>query len=127
MKVDYKLNEDLLDTIKEYQLYNAIRITPRPNDTYKLLGPFTYKDVTVPKNYITNGADIPRFLWVFWPPNRSNYLPAIIVHDYLCDKQEYKKADLYLKEMMSILNVSKFNIWIFYNGVRLYHKLRYKQ
>lgn len=111
----------------KYKLYNDIKVTPRPDDKYKLIAPFTYKDITVPINYHTNGADIPKPLWVFWPPNRSSYLPAVIIHDYLCDNQEYKKADIYLKEIMKTLNVSKFTIWVFYNGVRLYHKIRYKE
>jgi len=86
----------------KYYLYNNIVITPRPDDKYKTLKSFTYKDITIPENYYTNGADIPRFLWSFWPPNRSIYLPSVIVHDYLCDKGEYKKADEYFKEILEI-------------------------
>lgn len=40
--------------------------------------------------------------------NSPEYLSAIVVHDYLCDLEEYKKADEYLKEMMSELNVAKW-------------------
>ena len=109
-----------------YIQYNDIIITPRPNDTYKILKDFTYKDVTVPAGYHTNGADIPRFLWSFYPPNRSIYLPAVIVHDYLCDKKEYKKADKIFKEMLIILGLNKFTVNFFYYGVRLYHKVLYK-
>jgi len=111
---------------KIYSLYNRIEITPRPNDKYKVKRSFTYKDVTIPQNFYTNGADIPRFLWLFWPPNRSTYLPAVIIHDYLCDKKEYKKADKYFKEVLEHLGISKFTIYVFYYGVRIYHKLRYK-
>ncbi len=110
----------------KYYLYNNISITPRPNDKYKVIKEFIYKDITIPINYHTNGADIPRFLWIFWPPNRSTYLPAVIVHDYLCDNQEYKKADKYFKEILETLNMSKITIFVFYYGVRLYHKIRYK-
>jgi len=110
----------------KYNLYNNIIITPRLDDKYKLKKSFTYKDITIPENYHTNGADIPRFLWIFWPPNRSSYLPAVIVHDYLCDKKEYKKADYYFKEILELLNINKFTIWFFYKSVRLYHKIRYK-
>ena len=110
----------------KYYLYNNISITPRPDDKYKVTKEFIYKDITIPINYHTNGADIPRFLWVFWPPNRSSYLPAVIFHDYLCDLKEYKKADIYFKEILLILNINKFTVWCFYNSVRLYHKIRYK-
>jgi hypothetical protein len=111
---------------KKYDLYNNVVITPRLDDTYKLEKEFTYKDITVPKNYHTNGADIPRFLWIFWPPNRSVYIPAVIIHDYLCDKKEYKKADTYFKEILQVLNIGKFTIFMFYYSVRIYHELRYQ-
>jgi len=113
-----------MDDIK-YNLYNNIEITPRPNDKYKVMKEIKYKDIIVPVNYHTNGADIPRFLWLFWPPNRSNYLPAVIIHDYLCDKKEYGKADSYFKEILLDLNVNKFTVWCFYHSVKLYHKLKY--
>jgi len=109
-----------MDNVK-YSIYDNIMITPRPNDKYKVLGDFKYKDIIVPKGYHTNGADIPRFLWIFWPPNRSSYLPAVVVHDYLCDKEDYSKADEYFKEILSILNVNKFTVWCFYNSVKFYH------
>lgn len=110
----------------KYALYNNLKITPRPDDKYKLKEEFIYKDIVVPKNYHTNGADIPRFLWSFFPPNRSTYLPAVIVHDYLCDKKEYDKADEIFKEMLIILELSKFTVSLFYYGVKMYHKIRYK-
>lgn len=109
-----------------YKLYNDIKVSPRPDNRYKVLEEFSYKDVTVPVNYHTNGANIPRILWSIWPPNRSDYLPAVIVHDYLCDIEDYKKADEYFKEMLELMCIDKATIWFFYNGVVLYHKIRYK-
>ena len=99
----------------KYQLYNSLHISPRPGDKYKLIESFTYKDVTVPKGYHTNGANIPILLWSIWPPNRSDYLPAVVIHDYLCDLEEYEKADEYFKEILEILDINKITVICFYN------------
>jgi hypothetical protein len=34
------------------------------------------------------------------------YLPAVIVHGYLCDKEEYKNADKYFKEILQQYKLS---------------------
>ena len=91
----------------KYNLYNSCIVSPRENDTYKILKEFTYKDITVPVGYHTNGADVPRIFWSFFPPNRSTYLPAVIVHDYLCSLKEWDKANLYFNEILDILEVGK--------------------
>lgn len=109
------------------RLYEQLIISPKENDRYILLEDFFYKDVKVPKGYCTNGANIPRILWAVWPPNRSDYLPAVVLHDYLCDAEQYSKADEYFKEMLQVLEVSKITIFCFYNATRLYHKIRYSK
>lgn len=107
-------------------LYVGINIQPTRNNRYKVLKEITYKDVTVPVGYTTDGASIPRIFWSFWPPNRSDYLPAAIVHDYMTDQnKDYKKADIYFKEIMEELGIDDLTIFFFYNSVRVYHKLKY--
>jgi len=106
-------------------LYDLVQVSPRPNSQYLLLEDFTYKDTTVPKGYLTNGADIPRILWSIIPPNKSDNLPAVIIHDYLCDLCLYEKADNYFKECLQELEVHKNYINILYTGVRSYHYIRY--
>jgi hypothetical protein len=108
-----------------FSFYDKLIITPRPGDKYKILEDFTYKDVTVPTGYHTNGANIPRLLWWIWPPNRSDYLPAVVIHDYLCDKEEYEKADKYFKEILEHLKINRKTILFFHTGTVLYHKIRY--
>ena len=109
------------------ELYDEINISPKPNNRYKLNKEFKYKDITIPENFETNGANIPRLLWVIWPPNKSDYLPAIIIHDYLCNEEKYHKADLYLKDVMKELKINKTTIYLFYLGVRLYHMIKYRK
>jgi len=109
----------------KYKLYEDLEISPRADDTYKILKDFTYKDVTVSAGYHTNGANIPRILWSIWPPNRSAYLPAVVIHDYLCEKGEYELADKYFKEILEILEIDKLTIWFFATFTRLYHVVKY--
>ena len=107
------------------EFYDSVKVRPLRGDMYELLENIHYKDVIVPKGYITNGADIPRIFWSFWPPNRSDYLPAVIVHDYMTDLDDYKKADLYFKEILELLEVGPFVVYPFYWFVRLFHKIKY--
>lgn len=81
--------------------------------------------VEVPKGYKTNGANVPRIFWSIFPPNSPEYLSAVVVHDYLCDKSSYKLADEILKEMMGVLGVAKWKVYAFYFACRLYHKIKY--
>lgn len=81
--------------------------------------------VEVPKGYKTNGANVPRIFWSIFPPNSPEYLSAVVVHDYLCDKSSYKLADEILKEMMGVLGVAKWKAYAFYFACRLYHKIKY--
>jgi len=106
-------------------MYEEIKISPLKNDRYVLLDDFVYKDIVVPKGYVTNGADIPRVFWSFWPPNRSEYLPAVVVHDYLCDAERYPEADKYFKEILNKLNVKKSTVFLSTAFVGLYHRVRY--
>lgn len=49
------------------------------------IGDSEYDDyVTIPKDFLTDGASVPRFLWSLIPP-WGTYGQAAIVHDYLCD------------------------------------------
>lgn len=43
---------------------------------------FIHFNVTVPQNYICDGASVPRWLG-FWLPHIGLYLPAAFLHDFL--------------------------------------------
>jgi len=106
--------------------YTQVKLQPLKSHKFKLLDDLRFKDVVVPKGYKTNGADIPRVFWSIYPPNRSDFLPAVIIHDYLCDKGEYRKADDLFEECLKELGVKRFDVVVLVGAVRLYHKLRYK-
>ena len=117
-------SETELQEIKD-NFYKNVKISPLEGDRYIVLEDIKYKDTIIPKGYKTNGANIPRILWAIWPPNRSNYMPAVIVHDYLCDMEEYKKADEYFLEILLYLNVPKVTTFLFYHFVKYYHRIKY--
>lgn len=100
-------------------------LKPLKGHKYQVEKVFRYQNIQVPSGFKTNGADIPRFLWVFWPPNRSDFMKAVVVHDYLCDKENYSLADTLFKEALQEDGASKFTVWSFYTSVNLYHRLRY--
>jgi hypothetical protein len=97
-----------------------------PNYSYRIVEDFSYKDITVPAGYITNGADIPRLFWSITPPNRSDIMEAVVIHDYLCDKELYDKADRYFLEILQHSDISKLLVYTLYIPVVVYHFFRYK-
>ena len=101
--------------------YNAVRVHP-VKDGWKTTVYIHYKDIIIPKFYYTNGANIPKLLWTLIPPNDPMVFPAVVVHDYLCDLKEYKKADDYLEEILIDSEVSKWKRMSIVAGVRFYTK-----
>jgi hypothetical protein len=112
------------------ELYKNLKVSPLPADKYIILQDYEYSyknyDILVPKGYKTNGADIPRILWSIWPPNRSDYLPAVVLHDYLCDKGEYALAQEVFECSLNELKIHPVTTWCFVTFTTLYLKLKYK-
>ena len=107
--------------------YSDISVTPLKGNKYKVIKKIVYKDIVVPAGYRTDGANIPRILWSFVPPNKSDLLPAVIIHDYICDQRQYKKADNYFEDVLKSLSVNKTLIKILVTGVRVWHKVAYTE
>ena len=80
--------------------------------------------ITVPKNYKTNGANIFRLFWIIIPPFKPKFLGAVVVHDYLTDKEEYKLADDKFEEILFAVEKSFITKSMVYT-VRKYHRIRY--
>jgi len=78
----------------------------------------------IPKGYKSNGANIPRLFWWFIPPFKPKYLPAVIVHDWLCDKEQYRLADVWFEKLLLEIEDS-FKTRAMIRAVKLYHRLRY--
>ncbi len=104
---------------------NDIALKPLLNNNFELLKPYTVFDIEIPAGYQTNGANIPRIFWSIVPPFKPKYLPAVIVHDFLCHCQQYKKADDYFKTILLKIEDSLITRSMA-RSVRLYHLLKYK-
>lgn len=101
------------------------KVIPTYDNRYVLAEDYSINGVTVPQAYRTNGANIPRIFWIIVPPFKPKYLPAVVVHDYLCDLEQYKKADDIFANILFKIEKSwktKTMVWV----VRAYHKLKYK-
>lgn len=107
-------------------------VRPAGKDKFELYADFQCmlqgRSFTIKKGFITNGANIPRVFWSIYPPNSPEYLSAVVLHDYLCEKARvgdytYKFADEMLKRALGELKVSKCKIFIFYYACRFFHKI----
>lgn len=104
--------------------YSDVNVKPLPNYRFEVIEDIYFKDIVIPKGYITNGADIPRVFWSIYPPNKSDYLPAVIIHDYLCEVREYEKANQYFDEALRCLEVNKLDVFILVASVKIYRKFK---
>ena len=100
------------------------KVQPTINNKYVLLEHYQVENVRVPKGYETNGADVPKLFWWFVPPFKPKFLPAIIIHDYLCEKEEYKLADNLFESTLFAIEKS-FVTKTMVKFVRIYHKIKY--
>lgn len=88
---------------------------------------------TIPKGWSTNGANIPRILWSFYPPNDPEMIPIVLIHDFLCDINTYKRnvgikdidwdyPDKEFRRAAVFFGVSKIKYEYYLLGIRSYTK-----
>ncbi len=81
------------------------------------------KGYTVPQNFETDLASIPRLLWPILAPQYSGFVAPAILHDYLyrCDNHISRQfADEVLYSALIAEHVTAFTAYKFYLGVRLF-------
>lgn len=102
-------------------------VEPLKNNTFKVVQEVEYLGVKIPKDFTSNGANIPRLFWIIYPPFKPKYLKAIILHDYLCanadSKAKFKEADEYLKKGLKDCGAGFITQNVFYYSVRIYHEI----
>lgn len=106
---------------------DRVVVQPIDKDKFRVYENYFYKEVCVPKGFVTNGADIPRVLWSIFPPNSPEYLSAVVIHDYMCAKRDvftYKEADKVFYEAMIEIGVSKWKAKLFYICCSSYHRFK---
>lgn len=104
-------------------------IKPYDKDKFELVEDYEFTlpsfKAIIPRGFISDGASIPRIFWSLYPPYKSEYFTACIIHDFYCQKarnrQDYKNADKALKEAMEDLQIDKTTITIFYNACYVFH------
>ena len=95
---------------------------------YALSEPYRYDSllldrvVTVPYGYRTDFASIPRAFWLILPPH-GHYVPAAVIHDYLCDLRgstgiDSKTTHAVFREAMEVLRVPAWKRVVMYHAVR---------
>ena len=105
------------------------------DDEFYLLTPFEYISekwghIVSPAHELTDGATIPRWLWVIvGSPWSGRYPRAAVIHDKLCKSQGHipytqirmtkKEVDQLFLEMMKFLGVKFYKRQKMYRAVRL--------
>jgi len=108
---------------------NILIVSPYPDGkTWYLRTVFGYNvgeensdnSIVVPQGFTTDFASVPRLLWSLFP-KWGTYGNAAVIHDYLYFEQNTtrKEADDILLEAMEVLEVSSWQKWPIYWGVRL--------
>ena len=106
---------------------DRVVVQPIDKDKFRVYEDYFYKGVCVPKGFATNGADIPRLLWSFFPPNSPEYLSAVVLHDFLCanvSEYGYEMADKMFYVSMLDIGVAKWKAKLFYKSCRIYHRFK---
>jgi hypothetical protein len=109
-------------------------IVPLKGYQYKTCRPMRVsiddKKYTIPKDFQTDLASIPRLLWPILAPQYSGFVAPAILHDYLyrCPNNISRQyADEVLYSALMQENVSHFTASKFYIGVRLFGESHFEQ
>lgn len=111
------------------QFLNVLKVSPYSDGcNWCVLEDFTFEYgpdgsgclITVPQYFITDFASVPRCFWNIIPP-WGTYGPAVVGHDWNYYNQVFTRAecDTILMEAMTVLNVSRKDRTVIYDGVRL--------
>ena len=101
-------------------------LKPTSDNRYILVESYQVENISIPRGYLTNGADVPKIFWMFVPPFKPKYMPAILIHDYFCDKEEYKKADTHFERILLHIE-DTFITRTMIRAVKMYHFIRYRK
>lgn len=120
-------------TLDAYFLSDSC-IKPNYNYKYKTCNDINFRIdnqfFTIPKNFVTDLASIPRIAWPVISPFHSSLIAPAIVHDWFyrktCDFNR-KQADLILYYMLKNQGVSTFRASVIYYSTRLFGAKYYNE
>jgi len=112
--------------------YLVVELSPSYGRRYVLRKTVVIDGHTIPKGWVTNGANSPRMFWSIVPPNDSDMMPAILYHDYRTDISannfnngkgfDFKSDDIDFRDYALSLGNSKFKVACYYHPIRFYTK-----
>ena len=88
--------------------------------TYVLLEPLHHDEGTVPINFLTDGASVPRIFWPIFPHDGATF-PAAIIHDweYQNSIEKRKVVDKRFLANMKMLGLGWLHRHMIYRAVRI--------
>jgi len=102
-------------------------LTPINERDWKLLECWSLrvndKYYTIPADYVTNMASIPRIFWNIYPPSSGRYRKPAVLHDWMCSNN-IKNRDEIFRDYMLQEGCVLFNVYSFYYSVKLYHNIK---
>lgn len=112
----YKVNFSAHSCIKPYKSYNYLTCHVIPVS----IGD---KKISIPQDFKTDLASIPRWLWPLVAPAHSKLMSASILHDYLYTDPEgfnRKEIDGIFYNVLVNSGVDKTHAYLMYSAVRLF-------
>jgi len=106
------------------EIFEALKVSPTLDGRFILLEDFKIDEYVIEKGYKTNGANVPRIFWSFVPPFKVQNLPAVVVHDWLCDKEQYVEADKLFEILLNKFDLEPLKDEMVF-AVKKYHKIKY--
>lgn len=95
-----------------------------------LLEPVSWRGITLPAGFMSDGATVPRFLWWFLPPWGDAATVAALIHDFACDSLKAGNpvaggptraaCDALFREALLDVGVAAWRAWLCWSGVRAY-------
>jgi len=108
--------------------YPAYPITQASiNNKRKLVVAYKVKNIIIPKRYESDGLSLKFKLFrLIVSKYAPKFEPFFFLHDYLCDKEEYRLADNLGQEILFEIEKS-LRTKLMIKAVKIYHKIKYKE
>lgn len=103
-----------------------VKPTSNPEE-WILLKALSYREVTVPVGFVTDGASVPSMLRFGRFKAGGSKFPAAVIHDFMYRNGVGTRAlaDLYFYEIMLLNGEPRFTAWLMYRVVRLFGRGEY--
>ena len=109
--------------VRTYPAYPIVCATHK--NTFVLDKVYKVKNITIPIGYESDGLSLKFKLFRLIVSKYSpKFMPFFFIHDYLCDKEQYKLADNIGQEVLYGIEKS-VRTRLMIKAIRLYHRIKY--